>query len=287
MRVIARAKINWTLDILSRRPDGYHEMDMLMQPISLSDEITLLPAGEITLTTSGTPLIPADSSNLAYRAAVALREHTGYRGGASIHVCKRIPAGAGLGGGSADAAGVLAGLSRLWGLGLAQEQLEAIGLTLGADIPFCLRGGLARVGGIGEKIVSISGGPSLPCVIIQPCEGLSTGDVFRAYHAMPDCRRPRTEQALHALVTGDCDALSASLGNVLEEVSRARRPGIAQAVDALRACGALCAQMSGSGSAVFGIFRDADAAAAAHRTLGARWERCHLCETCDKSIVMD
>jgi len=137
MRVKARAKINWTLDILGQREDGYHLMDMLMQSVSLADTITLTPASEVTITTGGYPKLPANERNLAYRAAIALQNATGCRKGAAIHVEKRIPVGAGMGGGSADAAGVLAGLNRLWGTGLNQQELEAIGLTLGADVPFC------------------------------------------------------------------------------------------------------------------------------------------------------
>ncbi len=110
MRLQARAKINWTLDIVGQRADGYHLMDMLMQPVTLADEVLLSPAEEIVLTTGGSPLLPADGKHLAYRAALALKKHSGYPGGAAIHVEKRIPVGAGMGGGSADAAAVLGGL---------------------------------------------------------------------------------------------------------------------------------------------------------------------------------
>ena len=153
MHVVARAKINWTLDIVGKREDGYHLMDMLMQPVELADELTLEKTENgLTLTVSGYPRVKAGPDNLALRAAQALQAQTGYRGGASIHLHKRIPVGAGLGGGSADAAGVLAGLNRLWETGLTQPELEALGLRLGADVPFCLRGGLQRAQGVGEKL---------------------------------------------------------------------------------------------------------------------------------------
>lgn len=277
MQIEARAKINWTLDIVGQRADGYHLMDMLMQPITLADTITLTKAQELTLTTGGTPLIPADAGNLALRAARALQDAAGRSLGAAIHVHKRIPAGAGLGGGSADAAGVLAGLNELWELHFPLTELERIGLTLGADVPFCLRGGLARVQGIGEQMTSLSGAPTWPLVVIQPCEGLSTGAVFKAYHAAADIRRPDTGAAQAALQSDDLDALAPALGNVLEGVSRAERPAIGEAIDALLACGAKAARMSGSGSAVFGVFADTSAAEAAAAHLGARWERTHLC----------
>ena len=121
MRIQARAKINWTLDITGQREDGYHLMDMLMQPVTLHDIVTIEPAEAVTLTTSGQPLLPPDESHLALRAARALQHHTGCTLGAAIHVEKHIPAGAGMGGGSADAAAVLAGLNLLWHLGLIGE----------------------------------------------------------------------------------------------------------------------------------------------------------------------
>ena len=122
MRIQARAKINWTLDITGQREDGYHLMDMLMQPVTLHDIVTIEPAQAVTLTPSGTPLLPPDESHLALRAARALQRHTGCTQGAAIHVEKHIPVGAGMGGGSADAAAVLAGLNLLWHLGLTQAE---------------------------------------------------------------------------------------------------------------------------------------------------------------------
>ena len=178
MIVEARAKINWTLEIKGVRPDGYHLLDMLMQPVTLSDELTLIPAEGISLRCESGPGIPCDRRNLAWRAAEALRRETGCGLGVDILLRKRIPSGAGLGGGSADAAAVLLGLNRLWHLGLTRERLESIGLTLGADVPFCVRGGLTRVEGIGEKLESLGQVPPLHLVILQPCEGLSTAEIY-------------------------------------------------------------------------------------------------------------
>ena len=286
MRIEARAKINWTLDIVGQRPDGYHLMDMLMQPVTLADEVCIVPAEELTLTTGGSPLLPADESHLALRAAKALKQRTGYPGGAAIHVEKRIPVGAGMGGGSADAAAVLAGLNRLWRTGLNQDELEAIGLTLGADVPFCLRGGLTRTTGIGECMEDLSCGQCWPLVVVQPCEGLSTKEIFTAYHESGSIRRPDNDRAASALCTGDAAALNAAMGNVMQPVSEARRPAIAEAIDALRACGAFAAQMTGSGSAVFGAFESMHAAQAAYEAVSHRWERTFICETCMEGLVI-
>ena len=285
MRIKARAKINWTLDILGQREDGYHLMDMLMQSVTLADTITLTPASELSITTGGYPKLPANERNLAYRAALALQEATGCRRGAAIHVEKRIPVGAGMGGGSADAAGVLAGLNQMWETGLNQQQLEDIGLTLGADVPFCLRGGLTRTTGIGETMVSLPCGRHYDLVIIQPCRGLSTGAVFTAYHEKADIPRPATDDAQRALETGDAALLCASLGNVLQAVSQEMRPPIADAIAALKKRGALTALMTGSGSAVFGVFDSEAAARDAARSLRSRWASTFYCRTCQESIL--
>ncbi len=285
MRIKARAKINWTLDILGQREDGYHLMDMLMQPVTLADTITLLPAEEIVLTTGGVPLLAADDRHLALRAARALQTYTGYEGGAAIHVHKIVPVGAGMGGGSADAAAVLAGLNRLWGTGLSQQELEAIGLTLGADVPFCLRGGLTRTTGIGEDMEALPCRRNWPLVVIQPCRGLSTKEVFTAYHEAEDIDRPDTLGAMLALEAGDGRAFGTVLRNVMQPVSEARREGIRLAIAALKEAGALAALMTGSGSAVFGVFghpADADRVA---RKLRRRWARTYRCDTCKESMV--
>ncbi len=287
MRLMARAKINWTLDIVGQRADGYHLMDMLMQPVTLYDEILLTQAEKITLTTGGTPLLPADEKHLAFRAALALKQHSGYAGGAAIHVEKHIPVGAGMGGGSADAAGVLIGLNRLWGLNLPPAELEAIGLTLGADVPFCIRGGLTRTTGIGEVMQPLSCGRCWPLVVVQPCEGLSTKEIFTAYHEGIVDARPDNNAASLALEQGDGIALSAAMANVMQPISAARRAGIAKAIQAVREIGAFAAQMTGSGSAVFGAFEDEATADTAFQAIRPLWERTYRCETCIESVVFD
>ncbi len=287
MRLKARAKINWTLDIVGQRADGYHLMDMLMQPVTLADDIVLTPAEEITLTTGGSPLLPADEGHLAWRAASALKRHTGYPGGAAIHVEKHIPVGAGMGGGSADAAAVLVGLNRLWGLNLPREELEEIGLTLGADVPFCIRGGLTRTTGIGERMENLPCGRMYPLVVVQPCEGLSTKEIFQAYHDGGVESRPANDEAVRALAQGDGLGLSKAMYNVMQPVSESRRPAIAQAIEALKAHGAFAAQMTGSGSAVFGAFQTKAQAEAAYLSSRKMWDRTFLCETCMESVVFE
>ena len=284
MRIAARAKINWTLDIVGKREDGYHLMDMLMQPISLSDDITLLPQEELTLSVSGFPRVNPGPENLALRAAILLKQATGCTGGASIHVHKRIPVGAGMGGGSADAAGVLAGLNRLWGTGLTQAELETLGLQLGADVPFCLRGGLQRAQGVGELLTPLPCGGLYWLVVIQPCPGLSTKEVFSRFSLEACEGKPDTQGAAEALAQGDWRRLCSCLGNVLQAVSAELRPEISEAIEALRAQGAAGAWMTGSGSAVFGLFTSAPAARAAAQSLRPRWRSTCMSHTCMESI---
>ena len=183
--VLARAKINWSLNILGVRPNGYHELDMLMQQISLSDELVFEPADALSLTVGGAP---GDESDLVLKAARALAELARQRGmetsGARICLTKRIPSRAGLGGGSADCAETLKALNRLWNLNFPMETLLELGAKLGADVPFCLTGGLARVSGVGERIEPLRNPPHCALVLITPGGGLFTPEVFRAYDEM-------------------------------------------------------------------------------------------------------
>ena len=284
MQLEARGKINWSLDITGVREDGYHLMDMLMQPVSLADTVTLEPAADLSLATEGFPRLKADERHLAMRAARLLKETAGTALGARMTVFKRIPVGAGMGGGSADAAAVLFGLNRLWGTGLSLPELERLGLQLGADVPFCLRGGLTRTRGIGEEIEALSSGRDFPLVIVQPCRGLSTRDVFQAYQNTPPPPHPDTDQAAKALQEGDLSLLRRSLGNVLQPVSSRMRPEISQAVRRLKESGAEIALMTGSGSAVFGVFRTPARARAAFLSLSHRWRSVFLTRTCQKSL---
>lgn len=279
MKLEARAKINWSLDITGVREDGYHLMDMLMQPVSLCDDLTLLPDEGISLETSGWPKIEADEKNLVLRAAHLLHDAYKPDNGCAMHLHKRIPMGAGMGGGSADAAAALYGLNILWQLGLSQSELEILGLRLGADVPFCLRGGLVRTTGIGEQL------HSLPCnqlywlVVIQPCPGLSTGEVFKAWHASQDAVHPNTDHLSLILSEGRTGELPDTLHNVLQGVSAQMQPEIAVAVQALREQGALDAVMTGSGSAVFGCFTGESAAREAANALSPRWRNIWVCHT--------
>ena len=282
------AKINWSLNITGVREDGYHLMDMVMQPVSLADEIELIPSADLSISTDGNPPSRADETNLAYRAASLLRASFQIKEGVHIALHKKIPMGAGLGGGSADAAGVLRGLNQLWHLNLNSAQLESLGLSLGADVPFCVRGGLTRTRGIGEKLEDHPCKMNYWLLIIQPCRALSTREIFSAYHLSDAVVHPDTDQVLSALFQGDTSRLSASIGNVLESVSARSCPEIPEAVDALCSAGAFAAQMTGSGSAVFGAFRSRALAEKARLKLSEVYHPIFLCHTQTDSIrIMD
>ncbi len=269
--VKAHAKINWTLDILGTREDGYHLMDMLMQTVEMHDMLWLEEADTLVLEDAAlSPMllnnaaddalssaaVTYDENNLVYRAAKKLRDFCGVDKGARMRLLKAIPSGAGMGGGSADAAAALRGLVQLWQLDISNEDLLRIGLSLGADIPFMLTGGLARVGGIGENIAPLSPAPKVWLVMLQPCGGLSTKEVFGAFDALdPDTlSRPQTECAQNALLTGSLRTLGAAMNNVLEGVSVTARPAIGEAACALESLGAIRGMMTGSGSVVYGVF---------------------------------
>ena len=190
LKIQARAKINWTLDVVGTLPNGYHDLDMLMQSVTLCDQMTMEEAPQLTLyvRAQGRSFVPADGNNLVLKAAAALQAATGCTRGARITLKKYIPVAAGMGGGSSDAAAALVGLNRLWGLGLSPDKLEEIGLTVGADVPFCIRGGLQRAKGVGEKLTPLAMKKPLYLVAFQPCRGLIDQ---RGVHRPARGRHPR------------------------------------------------------------------------------------------------
>lgn len=261
--ISAHAKINWALNITGLRADGYHLLDMLMQTIDLRDELSFAPGEGLRLTVNGAPQ-PADSEDLVLRAARALNAHCNADHGADIRLVKRIPARAGLGGGSADCAAALVALNRLWALNLTDEALAAIGLTLGADVPFCLAGGLARVSGIGENIEPQPDAPELPLVLVRVGDGLSTGAVFRLWDrgGFPEIALD-TGALVKAVARRDLAAVDRLCGNALTAPALALMPEIGAAIQRLRDAGAGAAFMTGSGSTAVGAFEDPAAAARA------------------------
>lgn len=290
LRIQARAKINWTLDVVGVLANGYHDLDMLMQSVTLCDQMIMEDADELTLAVrTGGAFVPADENNLVLRTANALRERTGCTRGARITLRKYIPVAAGMGGGSSDAAAALKGLNVLWGLGLTDDVLEEIGLTIGADVPFCIRGGLQRAKGVGEKLQPVALKRPLYLAAFQPCRGLSTREVFTALHedGIRDEDRPDNEAAQRALERGDVRGLCRAFGNVLEPVSRRMRPDIDKAIRDIEAAGAVGARMTGSGSAVFGVFLHAGACRKACEELQKTYPACRMMRTAECGVVIE
>lgn len=253
--VRACAKINLSLDIKGVREDGYHLMEMVMQSVGLADVIRLkktLKGVSLTVQQDAPQpsAIPRGEGNTAVRAAQLFFEKTGLPGGCQIKLEKHIPSQAGMGGGSADAAGVLAGLDRLYGTGLPKEALLEMGLAVGADVPFCLTGGTALVTGIGEKVEPLPPWKNGRIVIIKPSFGISTAAAFKRYDKQGASKRPDTAALVQALARGDLAAMGAAMGNVMAE----GLPEIEALREKLLATGAAGALMTGSGSAVYGIF---------------------------------
>ena len=291
LNIQARAKINWTLDVVGVLPNGYHDLDMLMQSVTLCDQMTVEDADELTLSVrmGRNSFVPADESNLVLRAARALQKETGCTRGAAITLQKFIPVAAGMGGGSSDAAAALKGLNVLWGLGLSDDRLEEIGLTIGADVPFCIRGGLQRAQGVGERLTPLEIKKPLYLVAFQPCRGLSTKEVVTSLHedGIRDEDRPDNEAAQQALITGNVLLLGRSLGNVLEPVSRRMRPQLDEAIRAIEESGAVGARMTGSGSAVFGVYAHAGACKKAAALLQKTYPTCRMMRTAECGVVIE
>ena len=261
----AYAKLNLTLDILGKHDDGYHEMRMVMQTVSLHDDVTVMLTGGkgVTCRAAGMEL-PCDDRNLAVKAAKAFCEAVDYSGGIDLSLVKRIPSEAGMAGGSADAAAVLRVLRTLISPALTDKQLEAIGARVGSDVPFCVRGGTQLAEGRGETLTVLRSAPRLYAAVCKPDFPISTPALFACIDGVTIAERPDTEAMLAAVERGDADALCANVCNVFEQaLGGEQHDRIEEIKRSLLRYGARAAAMTGSGSAVFGLFREEAACAAA------------------------
>lgn len=276
----APAKINLTLDILGRRPDGYHEMRMVMQTVSICDKITLENTGEgFAISARGMDL-PAGTVTLEQRAAEAFFFHTKQTmPGLRVWLEKRIPAYAGLGGGSADVAALLRLLRENCAPRLSPDRLEQIGLSVGSDVPFCIRGGTALAEGRGELLTDLPPLPPCHFVICKPDFDLPTPQMFARLRLERLESRPDTGGMAAALAAGDLEAIARRISNVFETVLEAEeRREIDYIKDVLLRCGGLGAAMSGSGPSVFGLFREEAGARWALEVLSGRFGQCFLAQ---------
>ncbi len=271
---VAWAKVNLTLQVTGRRPDGYHELTSLVVFAEVGDALRLAVADDLSLTIEGcfAPALQGAADNLVLRAAEALRRRAGIRAGAAMILTKNLPVASGIGGGSADAAAALRGLMRLWGVSLPQADLAALALTLGADVPVCLRGAAMVMSGIGERLTPIPALPPLWLLLVSPGVPVSTAAVFGALEGRFSTL---AEPQLPPLGLAPLIDWLAARRNDLEAPARRLAPAVDQVLAALaRQPACLLARMSGSGATCFGLFEkeaDAQQAAAEIARQNATW----------------
>jgi len=251
------AKINITLDVIGKKENGYHDVLMIMQKVSLFDSIEIEMSNSISIQ-SNLPYLPCDRRNIVYRASEAFFSHTGIIGGAKINMHKKIPVGAGLAGGSTNAAGVLMALNEMYEAGLSKEILSMLGSSLGADVAFFINGNSTCLAeGLGEVLT-----PIIPnnlkgyIVLAKPNFPVSTKWVYERLNLDKIKQRPNTELVINAIKIGDLKTVAENMANVLETVTIARYPEIERYKKNMLRCGAIGSIMSGSGSTAFGIFDD-------------------------------
>lgn len=264
----ALGKVNLGLDILGRKENGYHEVRMVMQTVYLYDRVILersITPG-ITVETN-LKFLPVNENNIAYRAADLMRKEFGINEGIKIILDKHIPVAAGMAGGSANAAAVLFGMNRMYGLGLSEEELKKRGVGLGADVPYCIMRGTVLAEGIGEKLTPLPSVPKCYVLIAKPPLSASTETVYEKYDALSCVEHPDIDGIIKGLSDADIHQVAASMGNVLEQVMLKEYPIIGQIKQAMLDLGAMGALMSGSGPTVFGLFESRSAAKTAARKI--------------------
>lgn len=254
----AYAKINLGLDVIDRLENGYHVVKMVMQTVGIYDVLTLkkIPEGIVVTTDNGE--LPTDDNNLIYKAARLMREAYDITEGVSIHLEKNIPIAAGMAGGSTDAAATFWGMNELFNIGATMEELQKLGVKVGADVPYCIMGGTALAEGIGEILSPLPAPPECFLVVAKPAINVSTKYVYEHLDAEGVEKHPDIDGMIEALRDGDLQGIVSRLGNVLETVTVKKHDIISTIKQCMLKQGALGSLMSGSGPTVFGIFTDAE-----------------------------
>ena len=279
--VKAPAKINLTLDVIGKRPNGYHDLKMIMQTIDLHDELDVSLTRDKEISLEMNKELPDNlppEKNLVYKAAQIMQDTFSISNGFHIDLTKNIPAAAGLAGGSSDCAATLLAINELCELQLTKEELCEIGVTLGADVPFCIRKGTMLCEGIGEILTPLPDIPVLWTLLIKPNISVSTAEVYSNLNLNRIYFHPNTKAAIDAITHRDAIALSGQLTNVLETVTFSMHPELADLKEFMLQNGALGALMSGSGPTIFGLFRD--------KMLATIAQKCALAKYPDYTIIM-
>ncbi len=285
----SRAKINLSIDVLGKRQDGYHLVEMIMQTIDLYDliEINEKDNDQITIKSTSDE-IPLDCNNLVYKAANLIKKTFNINKGVEIHIKKNIPVAAGMAGGSSNAAAVLVGLNKLWNLNLSNQQLEKIGLKLGADVPFCINGGAVLALGIGEELTPIKGLTKDVCILVcKPDLFVSTKEVYECIDSKDIDKRPNNKFLIECLKNEDTRQLAENMFNVLEGVTMDKHPVIQQIKDIMTNNRALGAMMSGSGPTVFGLYENREDAVKCKAILEKQFKQTFIVACEEKGVEVN
>jgi len=258
--LLSPAKINLSIDVLEKLPNGYHSVEMIMQSVNLCDIVTIEKRYSGITINCEQPYVPNDRRNIACKAAEAFFAYSPVRGGAHISIKKNIPVSAGLGGGSTDAAGVLKGLNQLYGNVLTRAQLMQIAVKIGADVPFCIDGGTQLARGIGDELTRLPDFENVDIVLVKPPFPISTAYVYKHLNLEEVEERPDTSGLINAIAGMDIRTVAEKMRNVLETVSVSKYPELGTIMERFMEYGALSARMSGSGPTIFGIFENSEKA---------------------------
>jgi len=255
MEIKAPAKINWAIDILGKREDGYHYVDMIMQQIELYDFITLEKGNEIKVSCTNNE-VPAGSKNLCYKSAVLYLKKAGIKNGVNIYIEKIIPVAAGLAGGSSDSAAVLKALNMMYEA-FSESELLKIGAEIGADVPFCIKGKTMRATNIGDELTNVNAGNVFDIVLVKPPLGVSTKQIYAAYDTIPQKNENKyAQKTAEAIEEGSAEKLALNMGNALEPVTFSLFPKLKKVKSEVLQSGAAAAIMSGSGPTIIGLYKN-------------------------------
>ena len=285
----SRAKINLSIDVLGKREDGYHLVEMIMQTIDLYDiiKITENKKNEININSNSLD-IPLNKNNIVYKAAKVLKDKFNIKNGLDIFIENNIPVAAGMAGGSCNAAAVLVGLNKLWNLNLSEKELQEIGLTLGADVPFCISGNAALAQGIGEELTYIKGlSKDTSILVCKPNLFVSTKDVYQGLDLENIKDRPDNELLIKCLEKGNIKLLSENMVNVLETVTSKMHNEIADIEKIMLDNNALGSMMSGSGPTVFGLFEKEEDALKAKGELLKKYNQVYVVRSSEKGVEIN
>ena len=282
----SRAKINLSIDVLGKRQDGYHLVEMIMQTVDLFDKIKIFSLKEDTIIVeSNSSDIPLDSRNIVYKAADLIKKQYNINKGVKINIEKNIPIAAGMAGGSSNAAAVLVGLNQLWELKLSLEELKELGLKLGADVPFCIEGNAALAETIGEKLTNIDGlSEDTYILICKPELFVSTKEIYQEIDSKIIEKRPDNKLLINLLKENKIEEIASNMYNVLEEVTKAKYPIISEIEKTMIENNALGSMMSGSGPTVFGLYKNKEKAENCKKILLKSFKQVYVVKSHNKGV---